>query len=210
MSLWLSRLQLNPLSRSAILLAGDPNRLHQTIYGLFPPDRKGRLLFRVDTGSGGPMVLIQSGCEPDWLKLELAKRDLRSEPDSKLISIEPPAGSELAFRLLARPVKRISGGKGHPPGPRNDLRTDEERLDWLHRKGETSGFKVITCGLTVLSFKAIKSDAGFRTKGGSFAAVQFDGALLVTDPDKLLSAVEKGIGTQKAFGFGMLSLGRSS
>ena len=39
-----------------------------------------------------------------------------------------------------------------------------------------------------------------------FLAVQFDGVLQVTDPDKLVAAVETGIGSAKGFGFGLLSL----
>lgn len=41
---------------------------------------------------------------------------------------------------------------------------------------------------------------------GWLTAVQFDGVLVVTDPDKLREAVRNGIGPQKAFGFGLLSL----
>jgi len=40
-------------------------------------------------------------------------------------------------------------------------------------------------------------------------AVRFDGVLVVTDPHKLREAVANGIGQQKAFGFGLLSLARS-
>jgi CRISPR-associated protein Cas6/Cse3/CasE subtype I-E len=43
-------------------------------------------------------------------------------------------------------------------------------------------------------------------KSGRLSAVQFDGVLVVTDPDKLSVAVRNGIGPQKAFGFGLLSL----
>lgn len=37
-------------------------------------------------------------------------------------------------------------------------------------------------------------------------AVRFDGVLIVTDAEKLRIAVCNGIGTQKAFGFGLLSI----
>jgi CRISPR system Cascade subunit CasE len=47
---------------------------------------------------------------------------------------------------------------------------------------------------------------GFRESGGAFTAVRFDGELGVTDAALLREAVANGIGTQKAFGFGLLSL----
>jgi CRISPR system Cascade subunit CasE len=101
-----------------------------------------------------------------------------------------------------------STGKGNPRGPRRDLRSDEERLEWIKRKGELSGFQVSTCGITVFSFRAVKSSVGFRAKSGSFAAAQFDGELIVTDEVLFKKAIESGIGTQKAYGFGLLSVGR--
>jgi CRISPR-associated protein Cas6/Cse3/CasE subtype I-E len=208
-SIVLSRIQINPFSRKAMMLAADTTELHRELYRLFEKENAGRILFRVDSDEAGPTVLVQSAIQPDWDRFGLSIPDLRSAPNSKPIEITPPVGAELSFRLMARPTRVGSTGKGNRRGPRRDLRTDEERLEWLRRKGEIAGFRVTMCGLTILSLTAIKSDVGFRSKGGSFAAVRFDGELVVADTDKLRSAVEAGIGTQKAFGFGLLSLGRS-
>ena len=189
-------------------MAASPVKLHDELYGLFKRDTSGRILFRVDTDAGGPTVLLQSGSEPDWANLHLDSRDLRSKPESKGLELSPSVGTELTFRLLARPTRVSSTGKGNPRGPRRDLRTDDERLEWLHRKAELSGFRVTMCGLTMYTFPAVKSSVGYRAKGGTFSAVRFDGQLIVVDPVLLRTAVENGVGTQKAFGFGLLSLGR--
>jgi CRISPR system Cascade subunit CasE len=207
MSIVLSRIQLNPFSRRAMLLAADPTVLHRSLYSLFDKGESGRILFRVDTDTGGPTVLLQSGVRPFWDRLELSHADLRSAPQSKEVDVAPALGTELAFRLTARPSRAVSGGAGSGRGKRTDLRTDEERIDWLKRKGEASGFKVTSCGLTILALAAIKSPIPFDKNSGYFCAVRFDGELVVTDPGKLRDAVENGIGTQKAFGFGLLSLG---
>ena len=145
---------------------------------------------------------------PNWGRLWLEDRDLRDAPATKPIALDVEPGTPLSFRLLARPARRTSTGKGNDPGPRRDLRTDEERLAWLHRKGEGRGFRVTTCGLTMMTFAAVHPGLSLRAKGGSFTAVRFDGELVVIDPDRLREAVAQGIGTQKAFGFGLLSLGR--
>jgi len=208
MSLWLSRIALNPMSGRAIRLAGDLEQLHATLYALFSNAERGRVLFRIDNPNGFPVVIIQSASEPHWNDLKLEPTDLIAVPESKPFDFSPLTGAEYAFRLLARPTHRLATGKENPNGKRRDLRTDEERLNWLRRKSESSGFKVLSCGLTILNLPAIKSGRQFRQPGGSFSAVQFDGILTVTDPDKLREAVANGIGTQKAYGFGLLSLAR--
>jgi CRISPR system Cascade subunit CasE len=206
MSLQLSKIVLNTMSGTAMRLAGDISELHRVIYALFEDPRDGRILFRVETHQGQPIVLIQSPTPPDWEQLPLEARDLCSEPMTKNFSPNLIEGAEYSFRLLARVTRRSSSGTGKPAGARRDLRSDEERLEWLHRKGSESGFAVTACGLTILTFPSVHSDKGYRAKGGSFSAVQFDGTLIVSDAEKLRHAITHGLGTQKGFGFGLLSL----
>jgi CRISPR system Cascade subunit CasE len=42
---------------------------------------------------------------------------------------------------------------------------------------------------------------------GEFLAVRFEGVLAVTDPEVFRATVAAGIGSGKAFGFGLLSVG---
>lgn len=209
MKLYLSRLELNPRSARAIRFAGLPDRLHRAIYSLFPERSGGRILFRVDASEGGPTVLIQSSDSPDWSKLDLACADLRKDPATKEFSPTIREGQELAFRVLARPMRRTSTGKGNPPGPRLDLRTDEERINWLRGKGSTCGFRVITCGLTIVSMPAIHPSDPDDERGRTFSAVRFDGILQVSDAELLMQAIRNGLGTQKGFGMGLLSVGKA-
>jgi CRISPR system Cascade subunit CasE len=216
LNLYLSRICLNPLHAPAIKLAADPEALHKKLYALLP-DREAtagdrQCLFRVDTTESGPVVLLQTVGEPEWDALELAARSLRQPPESKPYDPSCAIGHRLGFRLFAKPSVRKSGDFGQKEsgkrrtGPRITCRDDEERLEWLRWKGNDHGFIVESVGLTILSMPAIKSDLSLRAKGGSFTAVRFDGVLVVTDPDKLRQAVASGIGPQKAFGFGLLSL----
>lgn len=218
MNLYLSRIPLNPLYAPAIKLAANPEALHAKLYALLPkPASEGerRLLFRVDPTDDGPVVLVQSSVEPDWGALELAPRALREPPASKEYVLNFVKDQRMAFRLLTRPSIRKSGDFGpkpngkRKPGPRLDCRDDEERLEWLRWKAGDNGFVVESVGLTILSVPAVKSDRDIRNKGGSFTAACFDGVLVVTDPEKLREAVRNGIGPQKAYGFGLLSLARS-
>lgn len=208
MSLCLGRLAFSPYSPRAMRLAGSPDDIHALIVRVFDGPTEGRVLFRVDATERGPDLLIQAPCEPDWTRLDFDDRDLREAPASKPLAIDVEPGTPLSFRLLARPVRRASKGNGKASGSRNDLRTDEERLAWLHRKAEAGGFRVISCGLSLMTYGSIHSELPLRRKGGSFTAVRFDGELVVTDVEAIRKTVSQGIGTQKAFGFGLLSLGR--
>jgi len=237
MSLYLSRLCLNPLFAPALRLAADPYEIHRRLLETLPcgprpkpatasQPKTADLLFRVDASEAGPVVLLQTDQEPDWGALELAPRALRSPPESKPFRPEFTLGQRLAFRVLCQPAVRKSGQFGHKPsgkrmpGPRRSCRTDEERLGWLRRKGESGGFAIETVGMALVEWvntKPLQAKGGESTEtreqarrrtlgSGRLPAVRFDGILLVTEPDKLHNAISRGIGPAKAFGFGLLSV----
>lgn len=223
MSLYLSIIRLNPLFPSAAKLASDSEELHRRLVALLPchkgekprvanQPKTAAVLFRVDFSDSGPDILIQSSEKPDWESLELAPRALRAQPETKPFEPTFTLGQRLSFRLLTRPASRKYVRKedrenaARKTMPRLDLKTDEERIAWLHTVGARSGFVVESVGLTHFNMKSIKSEVPFRHKGGSFTAIRFDGVLQVSAADKLTQAVANGIGQQKAFGFGLLSL----
>lgn len=187
------------------------------------------LLFRVDATDAGPVVLVQTSVEPDWDALELAPRALRCPPETKAYAPKCAPGQRLAFRLVCQPAVRKSGQFGVKPngkrmlGPRQACRDDEQRLDWLRRKANACGFAIETVGLSLVEWRNTKP---LQAKGGApietheearrrafgpgspqrLGGVRFDGVLLVTDLDRFTKAVAAGIGSFKAFGFGLLSL----
>jgi CRISPR system Cascade subunit CasE len=177
------------------------------------------VLHRVDVHwrTGELQLLVQSNVPPRW---DLPPRYLTEVPDGLSVVCKPvheayaaiAAGGRYVFRLRANPTRKI-----HPDresvGPRDngrrvDLRSDEERLAWLGRKGQDHGFVVVS----TLSTVSKTSGWGDRAGGGrrlTFAAVVFDGLLEVRDPDRFRLALRDGIGSAKAFGFGLLSLAKA-
>src|SRR5207247_1467305 len=95
---------------------------------------------------------------------------------------------------------------------------------WLLRKGETGGFGVpgewvdarhpeTGDPIQLPNFRVDGIPEGREPNGkpgheGAFLAVRFDGVLTVTDADTFRATVAGGIGSGKAFGFGLLSLAR--
>jgi len=122
-----------------------------------------------------------------------------TEPTTKEVKLALRQGQRLRFRLRANPtVKR--GGK------REGLLSEDEQIAWLNRKGTVHGFTVMTVYVHDQRFEVGKS--GSEGEVRMFCAT-FDGHLTVSDPEKLLQAVENGIGSGKGFGNGLLSLARA-
>ncbi len=189
------------------------------------------VLYRVDTQpqSGLPIVLVQSQVAPNWsfLQAETFKSYLLpvdpwqgdENPAVKARAIEFQLEQTLAFRLRADPTKRLSAAKGHK-GKRVGIYKEEEQLTWLRQRAVPGGFRLLHTQIiqgNKVQWVALHELEQSRKKTAEVAEeqalpkpglieVQFDGILQVTDPAAFLTAVQSGIGSGKAFGFGLLSL----
>jgi len=114
----------------------------------------------------------------------------------------PPAflaHAHYRFQLRANPTKRDNASRKRMP-----LRTDEELRAWLARKAEQGGFAVPADSLRVIQ----EGREWFAKAGhqGFHHAVEFEGVLAVTEPARFADGFQRGIGSAKAFGFGLLAL----
>ncbi len=211
--MFLSSLKLNLRSRKARRDMHDVYEMHRTLMTAFPDKDDGGaglVLWRLDTDrrSGTSRVLVQSEKKPDWDKLVAASPDylprdaaecgpsLQTKP---LPDVRFQRGQCLAFRLRANPTVKRNG-------KRHGLLTEEEQAAWLHRKAEALGFRIVSASITPERPVESGKETGRKMK---FVSVLFQGQLVVSDPNIFLSkAVESGIGSAKAFGFGLLSISR--
>jgi CRISPR system Cascade subunit CasE len=189
------------------------------------------VLFRLDVHprTGVPTVLVQSTKRPDWSRLPSEYLDPAADPtnpackpvDEPLASIG--SGTELVFRLRANPTRRIARESGPNAarwiGKRVELRDETSRVEWLRRKGEQGGFELLavrqhsgvapvipdvrTAQESKLTGRRSTSGVGQRL---TFGSVLFDGRLRVTDPARFRESLASGIGSGKAYGFGLLSI----
>lgn len=158
-------------------------------------------LFRVDTPAGGnPVILVQSVVEPDWdYAFANAMHLLAAPPQVKAFEPVFAPGQSLQFRLRANPtVKR--------DGKRLGLFDEASQEQWLARKAETGGFRVLSCRIMREGMRNAYKGRGEQAAKVTHFAVRFDGILEVTEADRFLESVKAGIGSAKAFGFGLLSL----
>lgn len=227
--MYLSRLRLNARNRATRRDLGDLQAIHRTIMSAFPTagptaPAEQRVLWRLepDAHRGSAVLLVQSATAPDWSRLAPGYlEDDRPEVkpiDAALASVA--SGMRLRFRLVANPTKRVLGEEHpdgrHAKGERIPLRGDEALLAWLARKGVDAGFSVGPDSAGAARAVVIRPlgdlvgwrprDSGDRASQLTLRGVAFDGILMVTDASRLRGAVASGIGSGKAYGFGLLSL----
>jgi CRISPR system Cascade subunit CasE len=178
---------------------------HQAIWKAFPGrDGNGRdFLTRLDQRSEGFRLLIVSRTEPvrpDWCPVDAESWKTKPIPEAYFTR------RRYAFQLCANPTKKVSkeraDGSLTKNGRREPLRKREEFSAWIQRKGEQGGFVVNEATLRTFS----RGREYFEKQGqsGLHSAVEFQGVMTVTDPARFHETFTRGIGSAKAFGFGLL------
>lgn len=206
--MFLSRLTLDARDRRARRVLADPYEQHRLVLLGFPADLDQggcRVLFRLEPEVGGTVrtILVQSNLEPDWSAREAQQLAALSGSETKRLRLALSPGCLARFRLRANPTKRDKA-----TAKRVGIVSEAGQLTWLQRKGSAAGFAVDHAQTLVVPEDGVRS----RRPGESHErwivchGVRFEGVLKVTDPAALNAAVRCGIGSGKAFGFGLLSL----
>jgi CRISPR system Cascade subunit CasE len=136
-------------------------------------------------------------------------------------------GMELAFRIRANPTKRVARKNDPLYGKRVGLLKVDEQIGWLIRKGQErerekpGGFEILMTEVSDPQGKVqlvprvdvhLEGDMKGRKKERedllemTHTAVRFEGILRVTDAGAFRETLRKGIGSGKAYGFGLLSI----
>lgn len=205
--------------------------MHKTVLSAFPQVSKTALdslgarahfgvLYRVETNevTNEISLLVQSRVKPDWSGLP--EHYVQEEIESILIkNITPllkkiPKGAIFRFKMQANPtIKKSEEDKKN--GSRVPLVKEEAQLEWLERKGALHGFEVLSIkinkdvpNLIISDFTVFQGKKKERKSANllTFYSVTFEGILQIINEDKFKQALKKGIGSGKAFGFGMISL----
>jgi CRISPR system Cascade subunit CasE len=232
MAVYLSRLFLDNRNRQVRRDLADCHQLHRTIlqaFGDVPNGTTARtyfdLLFRAEAIADRPeltRLLVQSTTAPDWSHIKQGylgeAPDNTANPSQRTLDADYKritVGMPLIFRLRANPTKRISDrtpGRTDPlVGKRVELLREADQIEWIQRKGQIHGFRVLET-YTSPDVPDVRITRGEKTHGRkpgkylSFGAITFNGRLEVTDADGFRAALIQGIGSGRAFGFGLLSI----
>jgi CRISPR system Cascade subunit CasE len=188
-----------------LLRIRDTYDWHQRIWQAFGgrDDQSRDFLIRVDRKEEAYRVIILSRsapAKPDWCPTDCF--GTKEIPDSFF------AHARYRFSLLANPTKKVRSnraGERTKNGRRLPITKREELVLWFQRKAGAGGFS-----LNAGSLRTIPRGREFfhkdGTSHGSHTAVDFQGELTVTDSAQFRTSVAAGIGSAKAFGFGLLVL----
>ncbi len=169
-------------------------------------------LFRIDPQIGGRVViLIQSALKPDWdYAFKNAEYLLAARPESKHYDPRFTEGQRLQFRLTANPTRKIDTKSGPDGKRRNGKRVPvapDKLNDWLADRAGPAGFSIDKHSITIRpSFIYVNKSRD--EKGQQLFSARYEGGLIVTDPVCFKETLIRGIGSGKAYGFGLLSLAR--
>lgn len=216
----LSRLLLNPDNRRAMLEAADAYEMHRTLskaiaHHAADGETLPRLLFRVEpvTRRGQPVpVIVQTIVEPDWTALTVPEGYFAEPPRTKAGELSLREGQRLRFRLRANPtvrkkVEREFNSKGETRTKRVGLVGVDNQVNWLLRKGSQIGADIDPNSIIVQHSdyrRTRKVLAGQRRP--VHLDVLFEGVLTVKHPNGFRASLHQGIGSAKAFGFGLMSV----
>jgi len=169
-------------------------------------------LFHIDPlPNGRAVIIVQSAVEPNWsYAFHNANYLLAGQPDVKPFEPHFLEGQWLRFRLAANPTRRLSkhspDAKEESIGKRVPVPPDR-LIDWLAHQGESAGFIITRDATSLLPGYIYFNKSGKENdKGQRLRSVLFNGLLRVTAPDAFRQTLAHGIGSGKAFGFGLLLL----
>jgi CRISPR system Cascade subunit CasE len=183
----------------------DSYAWHKRVWEAFPgqPAAERNFLTRLDdTGHGFRLLILSKDppTRPDWCPSDHWL--------SKTVATSFFEHSAYQFSLLANPTKKLvvrdAKGIKKKNGRRIALSKREDLIDWLQRKGTQHGFTVDLSSLKTVPRP--RQQFVKKGKSGTHTATEFTGTLNVTDSAAFQQAAIHGIGSAKAFGFGMLCL----
>lgn len=213
MSLHLTKIEIDYETAHKAALR-DAYAWHQWAWQAFPgrPGSDRDFLTRLDDTGDGFRFLIQSATLPQrpdtcpfdsWQTKEIPENFFQH--------------SAYRFSLLANPTKKLPAPRDAAGKRRNAKRVPiskrEDLIAWIARKGIQHGFHIDPNSLRTIprprQVFVKKSTTDIQRHAGLHTATEFSGVLTVTDPAAFLAAIHTGIGSAKAFGFGMLCLSPS-
>lgn len=178
----------------------DCQKMHQLVTGLFDAARQdANILYRTNFVAD-QLHLYLYASTPVTAAAEERYRVMQRDLTPWLEQLQP--GQYLKFDLIASPSKKISVD-GQKNSRRRILREPAERQAWLERKAAQSGFSICQ----VMEQEQIHvSGKHHAEKGGTMYhdAYHYQGVLQITDAEIFRNALQSGIGSGKAYGFGMM------
>ena len=231
MTVYFSRMRLNPTRRGTRTLVGSPQAMHAAVLGSHPGSTAtgdARVLWRLDRHFTHDLELfVVSPSKPDftgiveqagWPTIEAWDTTEYERFLRRLVT-----GQRWRFRLTANPVYSATEGRGASSrGKVVPHVTVAHQGNWLLTNSERWGFEIpdvsaetagnLVRGREVAAFgrksgvPGTSGSAAPRRRRVEITRADYVGVLQVTDAERLRSALVQGMGRAKAYGCGLMTL----
>lgn len=235
--MYLTRMELDMRRKKTMLAFANRRLFHGAVESAFDGEKK-RRLWRIDRLGNTCYLLIVSEEKPNLQSTFEQFGPYRKEVcwetkqyDTLLGHIEN--GSTWQFRLTANPTISSSKDKSKHADDNSEKsekifseqeqpqkQTERKRgtvyahnverfqREWLMKKAEKNGFHVENQNLAIVQSQWMQFTKRQEKNRVSFISVTYEGILTVTDKDAFVKALTEGIGREKAYGMGMLTVMR--
>lgn len=203
--MYLSKVNVDPRYSAAAEAIRNPSYLHSIIQTKpFEAARKDHnVLYRIMDENDRKVLYVQSDIEPDWSTLSGRGFTLVGTKNIDAINNVIREGSRFVFSVLANPIKKVTDYEKQTK-KKVFLENPAARLDWLTRYAERNGFRL----LEVSENHMVSKDDVEKKAKNKFVirGVEFNGVLEVKDAEAFKDCLRKGLGPEKAYGYGLMML----
>lgn len=203
--MYLSRILINTQKYETMRALYNLEIMHGIVERTFDGNRQ-RNLWRVDKFAGEYWLLLLSSIPPENNRAAEQIGYVNSSWETKsyetlLKKIE--VDSKWRFKLIANPtistfIDSTTRGKIKA------ITTTHGQREWMEKQGNNCGFSLESNQYDVVSseWKTFKK----KNREIQVIAATFEGVLTVTDKEKFKNALLSGIGREKAYGMGLLTV----
>ena len=214
--MYLSRVEINDSNRRKLKDLTNLAAYHGWVEESFPSEEKSqfRHLWRIDQLKNKRYLLLVSPKKPVVKNLErygVPGSAQIIDYDHYVNSLKE--GQIMRFRLTANPVVRHSGKviKAAMPEDKKNGETMRDRLkDWLFNRMSANGFEIIKNDIDMYNVDIVsqKTLALYHKgcKSINLKQVTYEGILKITNLDRFKKALKQGIGREKAYGMGLITV----
>ncbi|CAJ1228088.1 type I-E CRISPR-associated protein Cas6/Cse3/CasE [Levilactobacillus zymae] len=220
--MYLSRVVINRYSPENFKTLTHLGAYHDWVERSFPAEFQAgirpRHLWRIDSLANKQYLVVLSETAPDLHALEaygVPETAVSKSYDHFLDQLQ--VGQVLRFKLTANPTHRVPQA-GHKTGKVYPHVTAAQQRQWLIKRAESAGFQLLKLPADDYfeepdyDFKIINRDWPilFRKPGHGhrvkLSRVTFEGMLKINDLDAFKHTLTQGIGREKAFGMGLMTV----
>lgn len=208
--MYLTSVEINSNNRQKYRELGHVGAIHSWVERCFPEEFtqgvRSRKLWRVDTLNKKEYLLVLSESEPDSQVLtEYGVVGSAKTLDYTKMLDTLKEGQECQFRVVLTPTVRLSQRVDTTRAREVACVTEEQQLDYLHKRAEKNGFSLDTNQVSIVK----KDFVRYGKKGQremDLIQVAYEGRLVISDLEKFKHTLTEGMGRKRAYGFGLMTV----